>query len=587
MSKIPPQIRALDPYSGFDSSSSVNMLTRAVTNSVNGISNSYPIDVIIESGTTVILKQGMLFKDDVITQLSGDFLVDFLDDSFYRTPSFNEAGYYYILAEYGYEKIRPANTTSILILKPTERGAFNYDQHVMLKIAHVSYVGSNFIIDGLFDYDPENITNKVIWTRSYPGKEAYLPVFDTNHDIGKITIDRKSGIFYVGTIEGWQELGVFDSPCDTSLCQRGAAVYIDAANVAHPAIATSIDTLAFGFVIRVADDMSGVVRFSGRFTNGLLESGVTPVFGEFLYLSDAEAGRVTNVPPNGISSYAQPIGKCMDSTGSYFDTILTYLGTTVKTIPHNNLISIQGGINSERYHLTAADYNHVVNQDFTHNNLTSKDGGDGTHYYHLSEVTFSNIGDGSHNSLAGLQGGDSTDMYHLTASDYNHVINQDFDHANLSNVLGGGEYHLSYTQYIGFTAFEPGTKTFFVQASAPLGWTQVTSVNDRVIRVVNGTDSTGGATGGSWNITGLSSPPHLHTMPHTHIIDGHTHGVNQDAPNYGGGDQLFITRVTGVNATQLTTNSQNTNESQVTTALINSDGMWRPSYLDIILAQKD
>lgn len=42
--------------------------------------------------------------------------------------------------------------------------------------------------------------------------------------------------------------------------------------------------------------------------------------------------------------------------------------------------------------------------------------------------------------------------------------------------------------------FPPGTITIFIQASAPSGWTQVTSQNDKAIRVVNGN---GGGSGGS------------------------------------------------------------------------------------------
>ena len=590
MSNIPPQTRAVDPYASYDSSS-VNRLTRTVTDGMNGLSNSYPIDVIIDSTSSVTLKQGILFKDDVVTQLSGDFIVNFSDVSFYRTPSaFNEAGYYYVIAEYAYSKSRPAPMTSILILKPSERAAFNYSQHVMLKIVHVSYTGSHFIIDAVFDYDPENIGNKIIWTKTYPSKEAYLPAFDVNYDIGKISVDRRNGVFYIGTIDGWRELGVFDSPCNTALCQNGDAVYIDSTNFAHPAIATALETLAFGFVVRVGDDTSGVVRFTGRFTGGRLQSGITPAPGEFLYLSDTEAGTVTNTAPTLITSYAQPIGRCIDSTGSYFETILTYLGATIKTIPHNTLLLLQGGSSSERYHLTSSDCNHVVNQDFTHNNLTSKQGGDGTHFYHISDIAFSNLGDGRHNSLAGLQGGDSTNRYHLDLVNYNHVLNQDFDHSNFSNVQGGGEYHLSYSQYIGLTSFTPGTRMLFAQAAAPTGWTQVTSINDRVIRVVSGT---GGATGGSWTITGLTSS-HNHTisvagtaitidqMPaHHHTESGHSgYGVE------GGSDDVGAQII--INTGDTGGNQQHTHSasSDTVTPAINADGNWRPAYLDVIIAQK-
>jgi hypothetical protein len=46
--------------------------------------------------------------------------------------------------------------------------------------------------------------------------------------------------------------------------------------------------------------------------------------------------------------------------------------------------------------------------------------------------------------------------------------------------------------------FPAGTITIFIQASAPSGWTQVTSQNNKAIRVVNGN---GGGTGGSVSFT--------------------------------------------------------------------------------------
>ena len=66
-----------------------------------------------------------------------------------------------------------------------------------------------------------------------------------------------------------------------------------------------------------------------------------------------------------------------------------------------------------------------------------------------------------------------------------------------------------------------GTTIPFFQAAAPSGWTQVTSHNDKALRVVNG------AGGGSAGTHGLSSPPsttHTHTGPsHTHTVDAHVH----------------------------------------------------------------
>ena len=62
--------------------------------------------------------------------------------------------------------------------------------------------------------------------------------------------------------------------------------------------------------------------------------------------------------------------------------------------------------------------------------------------------------------------------------------------ASLSSTLAIGSGGTGQT-----TALIPsGTKMLFVQGSAPVGWTQVTSDNDKALRVVSGT---GGGTGGS------------------------------------------------------------------------------------------
>jgi len=73
-----------------------------------------------------------------------------------------------------------------------------------------------------------------------------------------------------------------------------------------------------------------------------------------------------------------------------------------------------------------------------------------------------------------------------------------------------------------------GTVVAFFQASAPTGWTQVTSQNDKVLRVVSGT---GGGTGGTWatnsGVTSSEVAAHTHTSAaHTHTGAAHTHSHN-------------------------------------------------------------
>lgn len=68
-------------------------------------------------------------------------------------------------------------------------------------------------------------------------------------------------------------------------------------------------------------------------------------------------------------------------------------------------------------------------------------------------------------------------------------------------------------------AFASGTKWPFVQAAAPTGWTQVTSVNDKALRVVSGA---GGGTGGSNTIGGVTIGSHVLT---TGEMPNHSHGL--------------------------------------------------------------
>jgi len=137
--------------------------------------------------------------------------------------------------------------------------------------------------------------------------------------------------------------------------------------------------------------------------------------------------------------------------------------------------------------------------------------------------------------------------------------------------------------------FPSGTKAIFVQATAPTGWTQDTSQNDRVLRVVSGS---GGGTGGSWTITGLSSST---TGSHSHTVNNHTHSI----PRSGWGEALA--EVSGYLRTSYSTasltiasrdqtsggSSPGTSSAGSHSHTISQDGNWRPSYWDCIVCTKD
>lgn len=131
------------------------------------------------------------------------------------------------------------------------------------------------------------------------------------------------------------------------------------------------------------------------------------------------------------------------------------------------------------------------------------------------------------------------------------------------------------------SAIAVGTVMCFFQAAAPTGWTQVTTQNDKVLRVVSGT---GGGAAGSWTISGLTVdshtlsvteiPAHLHTGSDVRNVTGST-----NHSNLGGTHANFTNSQDG------TTGSIGGGGGHVHT--LTADGAWRPAYIDVIIASKD
>lgn len=160
--------------------------------------------------------------------------------------------------------------------------------------------------------------------------------------------------------------------------------------------------------------------------------------------------------------------------------------------------------------------------------------------------------------------------------------------------------------------FPSGTSMVFYQSVAPTGWTQNEAVNDQVLRVVSGS---GGATGGSWTISGLTNgdtgsttlttsqiPAHNHTGSsdsaggHQHSIqtlqfdaEQSTKGPHVTSASGGQGHIVgFNTDSAGGHTHTLTTNNTGGGEGHVHGgSTISSDGNWRPAYIDVIVAVKN
>ena len=142
--------------------------------------------------------------------------------------------------------------------------------------------------------------------------------------------------------------------------------------------------------------------------------------------------------------------------------------------------------------------------------------------------------------------------------------------------------------------FQSGVKMIFCLATAPGGWTQDTSVDDKVLRVVSGV---GGGTGGSWDhATGLgmnNQGSHSHTITSggTHDHSGHVPTdvvYHKGQGTYPGTSWAFSNHghhsiVVGAAGSH----NHSTYSNGGHTHTMSSDGSWRPSYVDIIIAVKD
>lgn len=137
----------------------------------------------------------------------------------------------------------------------------------------------------------------------------------------------------------------------------------------------------------------------------------------------------------------------------------------------------------------------------------------------------------------------------------------------------------------------------FLQATAPTGWTQSVSFNDKVLRFVN--DASGGASAGSWAISGVTiggtaitqaqlpnvtfpvtDPTHAHNIPAVFTLNS---GATSALPSLqSDAHPLGSTQAASTGISVASGGSGATH-----THTFSNDSAWRPAYVNALVATKN
>jgi len=154
----------------------------------------------------------------------------------------------------------------------------------------------------------------------------------------------------------------------------------------------------------------------------------------------------------------------------------------------------------------------------------------------------------------------------------------------------------------GVSFLPSGTVMLFVQTAAPTGWTKSTTHNNKALRVVSGTASTGGSANftdafKSWTITEAMLPAHTHAAGTLATASGgaHTHDVKYstagDTSTSGGGARVTALSSAGASTATAAAISDGAHTHTITgsTASVGSGSAMalNVAYVDVIIATKD
>jgi len=322
-SSIPVQLRAVDPYASYNSNV-VNQLTGIVTRGANALDYYNSLQVVPDSTSVldhVEVLPGIIYKDDMLIEITSPHRVDFTDPSQYVVSvpdpfASPETGIYYVVLEYTYIKSRPAPQARIKILLPSLTATFRaggYPSLFFLKAVDVIDNSGGEITD-LYDYDPLYRGTKRDYLRNYAGSEVGLPEHDQARDQSRVAYNSDDDQFYLGYSDRWGPIGGAIFQINQGGFNSGDLVYVNSFGLLQLAQGSFAATTADGVVINPEPIAPTNVQVTGPVRNVRAEAGITLAVGNILYTSISNPGTVTNVKSTPFWQFAGRVTEIVDST---------------------------------------------------------------------------------------------------------------------------------------------------------------------------------------------------------------------------------------------------------------------------------
>ncbi len=610
-STIPNQERVVDPFASYNSNV-VNKITEIVTHNTEGMLTVNSMEVVLDSTSptdTLIVQSGYAIKDDVLIKITADHIVDINDDDQYvssQTPV--ESGNFYIVLDYQYLKQRPAPQANIKILKPSQRGLISGNsQYLLLKVVELSAVIPQTIL-GIYDYDPEvgYEDNARQYIKYYAGGEVNLPTFSKVRDQGRMAYESERDKFYFGYSSAWGELtagGVsIDLDTDSTAVSIGELCYVNNSRQAIPAISTGLQTAADVIVTAIGTAASGIGRgTTAGFGSGVpVEPGILIGVGDILYLSDSDAGTVTNVRPE---VYYQVVGRALsagsittpidmifspklmlalsltgqvsvwagpDGTGYYNDiNVVSLDGTNAfdchwfddstdrEIRPSEVEIRNNGNIIRVYFPVNTLTVNYIIQSVSTSGGAGGGGGGGGASSHALlTELGYDaslhvGFAAGALSLAGGHNNADHLGTY-IEASDVTHAtLNSNGEIGEGAAQVSQGDHSHTSLDLYNYNDVPSGSIILFEKDTAVVGYSLLTDQDDMVVYITKGSVA-GGESGGSLKAGGTwTQPDHTHGITsessHTHLggshiltvaeMPSHRHGISNTNTENGGGDR--------------------------------------------------